>query len=273
MDGFQNIAVASTFSPRFLPLLSETKAFTQTLGRDFSVIHAGAPTADSAARFAEAFAELELKPEIFWNEAENPADAILQCLAEHPTDLLIAGALKKETAGRHFLGHVSRVLMRRAPCSLLFFTEPSATPQPFRNFAVVIDFSESSRACLQATVAFAKKTPGAKIHVLRIFTVFAQVLAEPQQFIQGGEPDSSALASETARLEQFIAEFATEGVAFDARCIEGTTGFAASDYVQSIEADLLVIPANPPTQAEVFPARLEWLFNVIPTNLLVYRPR
>lgn len=272
MDAFQNIAVASTFSPRFLPLLAEVKAFTQTLGREFSVIHAGEQNAESEARFAEAFAELGVTAGVHWIDSANPSDAILRCVAENRTDLLIAGALKKETAGRHFLGHVSRVLMRDAPCSLLFFTEPSPTPQPFRNIAVVTDFSERSRQSLHAAVTLAEKSPGATIHVLCIFTVFAQVLAEPQQFIQGEKSDSTALASEQARLEEFVAEFATTGVSIETRCIEGTTGFAASDYVQSIEADLLVIPANPPTDQEVFPSRMEWLFNVIPTNLLVYRP-
>ena len=51
----------------------------------------------------------------------------------------------------------------------------------------------------------------------------------------------------------------------------GGAGFAAADFVQSIEADLLVIASEPSAGHAHFPARLEWLENVIPANLLVLR--
>jgi hypothetical protein len=69
-----------------------------------------------------------------------------------------------------------------------------------------------------------------------------------------------------------VKEFDTAGVPIDTRCIEGTTGFAAADFVQSIEADLLVVAGETTAGHAAFPARMEWLENVIPANLLVIRP-
>jgi hypothetical protein len=62
---------------------------------------------------------------------------------------------------------------------------------------------------------------------------------------------------------------ATE-VSIEARCIRGNTGFAAADFVQSIEADLLVVPV-PPGDSQSLPANVAWLTDVIPCNLWIIR--
>ena len=272
MNDFQRIAVASTFSPRFLPLLAETHQLAAKLERPFAVIHAGERTAENETRFDQAFAQLGFRAPIHWASG-SPAEAILSCADENGIDLLIAGALEKKTEGRHFLGHVARVLIRDARCSLMFLTKPSIDPAPFRIIAAITDFSELSRASLRAAIDFSERAEAEKIHVLRVFTVFAQALAEPHQFFSGGQPGQAALAAEEERLQKFVVEIGVSKVPVDARCIEGTTGFAASDFVQSIAADLLVVPAGPANAGQVFPTGLEWLLNVIPSNVLVFRAR
>ena len=57
----------------------------------------------------------------------------------------------------------------------------------------------------------------------------------------------------------------------EVRCIRGNTGFAAADFVKSIEADLLVIPLDPSVNKGRLPTNLEWLADVIPCNLWVIR--
>ena len=58
----------------------------------------------------------------------------------------------------------------------------------------------------------------------------------------------------------------------DARCIRGNTGFAASDFVKSVEADLLVIPVHKSeTSGERLPNHLAWIADVIPCNLWLIR--
>lgn len=135
---------------------------------------------------------------------------------------------------------------------------------------MIVDFTPPSRHALRATIELAARSKAEGVHVLRIFTVFAQVLAEPHEFIKG--QDSTALAGEEARLKAFVAEFDIGTVPVMARCIEGTTGFAAADFVQSIGADLLVIGSITTAGHACFPPRMEWLENVIPANLLVIRP-
>jgi nucleotide-binding universal stress UspA family protein len=209
---------------------------------------------------------------VHWREAAQPSDAIIQAIRDAGIGLLIAGAMERDNQGRYFLGKVARALVRHAPCSLLLFANPSRTPCPFRNLAVVVDYSDASRDALRATLDLAARTQAECVHVLRVFTVFAQVLAEPGQFSKGR--DTRALSAEEARLDAFVEEFDIAAIPIVTRCIEGTTGFAAADFVQSIGADLLVVASLLPACGHAqFPARMEWLENIIPANLLVIRPK
>jgi nucleotide-binding universal stress UspA family protein len=271
MDLFGKVAVASTFSPRFLPMLAEAKALSALLERPVEIIHAGPDTQQDHERFSHAFAEMDFSGPIHWREAAQPSDAIVEAVREAGIGLLLAGAMERDGQGRFFLGKVARALVQDAPCSLLLFANPAREPAPFRNLAVIVDYTSASRDALRATLDLAARTKAECVYVLRVFTVFAQLLAEPGQFDKGS--DSNALAAEQARLDAFVEEFEIADIPIDTRCIEGTTGFAAADFVQSIGADLLVIAAEGASGHARFPARMEWLENVIPTNLLVLRPR
>jgi len=265
MNLFGKIAVASTFSPRFLPMLAEAKAFASLLGQPFEIIHAGEETQEDRDRFASAFAEMEIGGTIHWRQAAQPSEAIVHAVKETGIDLLLAGAMEKDSQGRYFLGKVARALIHDAPCSLLLFASPSREPAPIQTLAVIVDYTEASRQALRATLELAALARADTVHVLRVFTVFAQFLAEP------GSGESSALKTEEARLDAFVEEFDIDDIQVNTRCIEGTTGFAAADFVQSIEADLMVVASEPAADHPHFPARMEWLENVIPANLLVLR--
>jgi nucleotide-binding universal stress UspA family protein len=270
MDFFGKVAVASTFSPRFLPLLAEAKAIAALLERPLEVIHAGAASAENQERFSQAFAEMHFSGPIHWREAALPSAAIIDAVRNAGIGLLVAGAMERDSEGRFFLGKVARALVREAPCSLLLFTNPVRDPAPLRKLAVIVDFTPASRDALRATLDLAARSKAQEVHVLRVFTVFAQFLAEPHEFIKG--QDTNALSAEEVRLDAFVEEFDIAALPVITRCIEGTTGFAAADYVQSIGADLLVIASEATAGHAHFPARMEWLENVIPANLLVIRP-
>ncbi len=53
-------------------------------------------------------------------------------IADNNVDLVIAGALEKETVLHPFLGNVARRLVREATCSVMLFTKPERKPKPLR---------------------------------------------------------------------------------------------------------------------------------------------
>ncbi len=75
---------------------------------------------------------------IFWEEGK-PSQRILATCKKENVDLLIAGALKKENLVQYYLGTVARKIIRKADCSVLLLTNPSITPQPFKNIVVDAD--------------------------------------------------------------------------------------------------------------------------------------
>jgi nucleotide-binding universal stress UspA family protein len=251
-------------------MLAQARAFATLLDRPLEIIHAGEDTAENQERFSQAFAEMDFSSPIHWRQAAQPSAAILQAVSEAGIGLLIAGAMERDSQGRIFLGKISRILIREAPCSLLLCANPNRDPAPFRNLAVVVDFTDASRHALRAALDIAARCKAEALHVLRVFTVFAQFNAEPHGFIKG--QDTNALTTEEARLDAFVEEFDIAAIPIITRCIEGTTGFAAADFVESIDADLLIIASEAASGHATFPSGMEWLENVIPASLLVIRP-
>ena len=85
--------------------------------------------------------------------------------------------------------------------------------------------------------------------------------------------DSAAAdeGDEEEKLEHFVLDLPHTDVPVEVRCIRGNTGFAAADFVKSIDADLLVIPLDPNKSSGQLPPNLEWLADVIPCNVWVIR--
>jgi nucleotide-binding universal stress UspA family protein len=102
---YRTVAVASTFSPRFLQVLAEGKRIRDRLCRQMHLIYVGKCDEETTRRFGDAFLQLKLPSEsIIHYQEGDPAVAILAVAAEHEIDLLVAGALEKEAVLRPFLG-------------------------------------------------------------------------------------------------------------------------------------------------------------------------
>lgn len=273
---YQRIAVASAFSPRFEQVLAEAKRVRERLGTELHLIYAGARDAESDRRFATALEELDLPCDapIHYQEG-TPAEAILAAIAANKVELIVAGALEKEVILRPFLGNVARQLLREARCSVLLFTKPEREPQPLRCVAFFVpDYSEHSRAALQQTFRLAEAEQSGAVHIIRVYTTFDAARATLRANIEAtatGQPTGRTLEEEEVALEDFITSAGPTDRAVESRCIRGNTGFAASDFVQGVRADLLVVPVEPRDDADPFPPHIAWVIDAIPCNLWVIR--
>src|ERR1700750_2379932 len=129
---YRTVAVASTFSPRFLQVLAEAKRIRDRLCQPLHLIYLGTRDATATEKFSAALQALELPADspIHYQEGD-PAAAILEAARANEVDLIVAGALEKEAVLRQFLGNVARRLVREAACSVMLFTKPAEKPQPF----------------------------------------------------------------------------------------------------------------------------------------------
>ena len=275
---YKRIAVASAFSPRFEQVLAEAKRVRERLGSELHLIYVGEQNDQTKARFTTALDELDLPGDstIYYQEG-SPAEAILQVVSANDVELIVAGALEKEVVLRPFLGNVARRLVREARCSVMLFTKPDREPKPLQRMVFFVpEYSDHTRRALQMTLQLAVQEGTESLHVIRVYTSFdaarATLRANQEEATGDPQPEARTLEEEEEALDQFIerAEAPPE-IAIEGRCIRGNTGFAASDFVQAVEANLLVVPVDPSTSSTELPAHISWVTDVIPCNLWIIR--
>jgi nucleotide-binding universal stress UspA family protein len=268
---YKTIAVASTFSPRFKQVLAEAKRIRERFPADLHLIYAGKRSEETAIKFRDVLQELQLPADstIHYEEGD-PAEAILHTLTREKIDVIVAGALEKEVVLHPFLGNVARRLVREAPCSVMLFTKPAAKPKPLRQIVFVADYSSHGLEALKKTLSLAAAESCERLYVISIITTF-----EARASISSGASkgkNSSADNEEEEALEEFVLKAGATEVPIEVRCVRGNTGLVASDFVQSVNADLLVVPLQEKSEpSQSLPNKLAWITKVIPCNLWVIR--
>jgi len=229
------------------------------------LIHAAEQIIDKDQRFHDALARLGLKANTpIHFRTGDPVDAILTIQKEAGIDVLIAGALERETVHRNFTGDVARELMRRADADLFLFVEPREQPRDIRHvFMAAPDFSPSTRSVFHRAVDFSERAGAETLTVVHVQTPFSEV-------------KEKALGSDAPTAEENLQSLLTEQSAshlqFDYHLVRGNTGFTAFEFIQSCEADLLVMPSQvQPNGTPILAPVLDWVVQVIPTNLWMIR--
>ena len=271
---YRIIGVATTFSPRFEQVLSEAKRIRDRFGSRLNLIYVGERNAETAQKFRDVMSQLQFPPDsaIHYQKGD-PAEAILKAAAENDVDLVIAGALEKEVVLRSFLGNVARRLVREAACSVMLFTAPERPPRPLRKIVFVAsNYSDYEQHALKKTLHLAAAEACERLYVVRVYTTFDEARASLRDDAGDVAPRPRTFEEEEVALEEFILAAGHTDVPIEARCIRGNTGFAASDFVQSVEANLLVVPVRANGDAsERLPNNIAWITDVIPCNLWVIR--
>jgi nucleotide-binding universal stress UspA family protein len=269
---YKTVAVATTFSPRFKRVLAEAKRIRDRFAAELHLIHVGKPNQETPKKFSDVLAELGLPADspIHYEEGD-PAEAILAALARENIDVLVAGALEKEIVLHPFLGNVARRLVREANCSVMLFTHPQKNPKPLRRIVFIADRSENGLRALKTTLLLAEAESCERLYVIGIITAFDEARASI-----AGDATASAMRKpnngEEEQLEEFVLSAGATEVPIETRFIRGATGLAASDFVRSVEADLLVVPL-PKSRETVqrLPSNIAWVSDVIPCNLWIVR--
>jgi len=263
---YRSIAVASAFSPRFEQVLAEAKRIRDRFDAQLSLIYVGEQSDEIDAKFAEALQRLSLpKDSAIYYEQGDPAGGILRAIERNNVELIVAGALEKEVVMHQFLGNVARRLLRESHSSIILFTSPAREPQPLRKMVFIADYSEHASNALRRALHLAAREQSERVYVVRVITTFDEARAKQDQDLQPPPADEEAM------LEHFVLALGHTDVPIEVRCIRGNTGFAAADFVKSVDANLLVVPLDPEKNRGQLPTNLEWLTDVIPCNLWVIR--
>jgi nucleotide-binding universal stress UspA family protein len=256
---YRHIGVASTFSPRFFAVLSEADRYARCFESPLSVIHAAPEHADGISRFSEALEKLgrASETEIIWSVADSPAEAILGACRDNQLDLLIAGALEREGEHRNFVGGVAHALLQRVPCDLLLMPKPAENLPAFQRVAVEVDLKRPAIDFLNRTCELATRLGAKEMEFIGIVTPFDEARAA-----KGDHLDEEGLAAIIDQASGFEGEV-------DFKVLHSTTGFAVCDFLQENGADLFIAGSRRKEGVRRLPTRLDWLLQVVPTNVLL----
>lgn len=263
---YRHIGVASTFSPRFLAVLAEADRIARAFGLPLSIVHAATAGESDSPRFTEALVRLgrrEPTP-VIWipvTDALSPADAILEACAAHKIDLLLAGALERETDLRNFTGGVARELLQRTPCDILLSPKPEEADSGCEIVAIEVDINQPPATALLTRACEIATRLGAKDLVfIGVVTPFREAKAATGRiFLQTPEERLAAIVDKASGFEGRV----------DCRLIESNTGFSVCDFVQDAGVNLLIVPAQFKDGPRRLPAHMDWLLQVIPTDVLL----
>jgi hypothetical protein len=140
-----------------------------------------------------------------------------------------------------------------------------------RQIVFVADHSEHALHALKRTLGLASAESCERLYVIRIITAFDKARASIRSDARDGEKSKTKDEEEDA-LEGFVLSAGATDVPIETRCIRGNTGLAASDFVQSVKADLLVVPMQKTDGAiQQLASNIAWITDVIPCNLWVVR--
>lgn len=281
MSVIKKIGVAVAFSPRIEAILAEAARIKNLWGAELILIHVGTHGDKETARLNEVLAKTGLNEgpdiKIVWEEGK-PSHRILATCKKENVDLLIAGALKKENLVQYYLGTVARKIIRKADCSVLLLTNPSTTPQPFKNIVVEADDRPYVEQSLRAACDIALKDKSAWLHIVRELKMYGLTMAAAEQCTEEEYEDMrhKLVQSEIETVEKILKTIPHEGLKVNIKLVSGKSGFELAQFTKRKQADLLIVGAPERRFSffdRVFTHDQEYIFADLPCNLLIIHPR
>ncbi len=277
---FKKIAVAVAFSPRIEAILAESKRLQAIFEADMIFIHVGEKNLQQEQYLKHLLHRFELdgsNHKLLWEEGD-PVDIILDKCKMHEVDLLVAGALEKESLVKYFLGSVARRLSRKAKCSVLMLREPNILSKPVQK--IVVEGSDHPKTVntVETAVYLAKQTRASDVTIVQESDVSKMALIRSDELSdnEAEEQKEKIIQEEDARLDEILASAGCGNLKVNVERLDGKPGYVITQYAREQKADVLVL--NSPDRKlnlidRVFPHDIEYALADLPCDLLIVHSR
>ncbi|OYU94594.1 MAG: universal stress protein [Bacteroidetes bacterium B1(2017)] len=277
---FQKIAVAIAFSPRCEAMVAEARMLQQTFHSQLIFIHVGKQSLQEEQYLKHLLHRFNLDGdtnEVIWREGE-PVETIIEICQSKQIDLLVAGALERESILKYFLGGVSRQLSRKVKCSMLMLTEPNIHPNGFKHIVVEGTDHPKTENTISIAVEIARAFQSQTVDIIQESDLSKLALIRSDDFKENeaDEHKEALLKEEDEKLEEILRCTDCGELKINTERIEGKPGYVISQYARQKEADLLVVnsPDKPMNLLDrVFPHDIEYALADLPCNLLIVHPK
>ncbi|MCK9211561.1 MAG: universal stress protein [Ignavibacteriaceae bacterium] len=275
---FAKIGLAITFSPTGKALLKEAVRLQKLFDSQLVLIHVGEKNSETEKLLDETIENAGIyknQLETIWEQGD-PANTIINCSKDAKIDLLVAGALEKESLVKYYRDSISRKIMRELQTSSLILKNPSEQPVSFKKFCVSADYSPQCEKTISAAFHFALKENAEEFVIIKNFYVPGITLT----IQEGGSPkeiDSmieQLKNEEEEKMKLFVNELNLQGLDIKIVCIYGKEGWEDSNYARTNASDIFAVTSPEKKMRfldRLFPHEIEYSFETLPTNLLIIK--
>ncbi len=277
---FEKIAVAIAFSPRIEAILSESKRLQDIFKAKMIFIHVGEKNLQQEQYLKHLMHRFGLDhPDnlVLWEEGD-PVDTILETCRKHDVDLVVAGALEKESLVKYFLGSVARTLCRKAKCSILMLREPDLKSKPVTKIVVEGSDHLKTMHTIETAIYIAKNANAKDVDIVQESDVSKMALVRSENLTdtEAKEHKGKIIKEENERLQDILKCTDCGTLKVNIERIDGKPGYVITNYAREQKADLLMLN-SPDTKLNlldrVFPNDIEFALADLPCDLLIVHSR
>lgn len=272
---FKKIGIAIAFSPRLEALIAEASKMQVGLKSELVFIHIGKKNNADEQTINEYLEKYDLlnSSKLIWQDGET-VETILAICDEEQLDLLVAGALEKESLIKYFMGSVARNLSRKVKCSMLMLTEPKIESSPINYIVVEGSNNPKTENTIAVAIEIAKAFKVKNVDVIQETDLNKAALIRSDEFKENemAKHKENLIEEEDKRLNYILSCNDCGDLKINIERIEGKPGYIISKYARDHHADLLIL--NSPDRKlnlidRVFPTDIEFALADLPCDLLL----
>jgi len=274
---YKKIGVAVAFSPRCEAIIGEAARLQNLFDAELILIHVGETKPDEKKYLEEIIETTDVntgKLKIIW-ENGNPAKKILSVGRRQKIDLLVAGALQKETVVKFYFGSIARKLIRKSRCSILMLINPSNNPKKFKRIVINGTEGDNYADTIKRGIELAKLENARRVHIfkgIKLFGLSMALAGEEETEHDQEETRREIVGNEIAEIKKILEGIDTTGLNVNIKVASGKPGFELRKFTKRVQADLLVVksPGHRLNFLDrIFPHYLELIMEDLPSNLLI----
>jgi nucleotide-binding universal stress UspA family protein len=272
---FKKIGIAIAFSPRLEALIAEASKMQVGLKSEMVFIHIGNKSNDDVITLNEYLEKYNLlnNSKLIWQDGDT-VETILNICEEEQLDLLVAGALEKESLINYIMGSVARKLSRKIKCSMLMLTEPKIESSPINYIVVEGSNNPKTENTIAVAIEIAKVFKVSNVDVIQETDLNKAALIRSDEFKENEMAlhKENLIQEEDKRLNYILSCNDCGNLKINIERIEGKPGYIITKYAREHHADLLVL--NSPDRKlnlidRVFPTDIEFALADLPCDLLL----
>ncbi len=278
---FETIATAIALSPRAENILHESKRLAEQFNAELILIHVGKKTEEKKNKLDALLNKAGInkeKPTIVWKDGA-VAESILDSCKNYKVDLLVFGAIDKESLYKYYVGSVARDLCRKAKCSLLLITSPLKNGQRFNHIVVNGVQHPKTKSTVNTALYFSQKTFVKELTIVGELTSKKAIQHDDDnRSVNNLNRERNKIIQEEENRLTALFELDKDEMKFNIsrKYIFGKIGHSIGLFAQTVRADLLVV--NSPNKKlglidRLFPHDIEYILGDLPCNLLIVHTR